>query len=186
MEIIKIFDFKQFQNIFFWPRSYLTITFVDQVKKTIFLWNFRVEFFSWWWWLPITLVHVRKGKRGGRWRGSMEEFEGNNMAKVLQLKLACMFFTSKRRFYKLHFQANLHVSWCFEYTICIQNPRMRILILKFDIRGCGYPTIYKECIFYFKTFLSNLFGLVIFLYHFFLFNYFFSYFLYFIPFFHIL
>ena len=22
----------------------------------------------WWWWLPLTPVHVRKGMRGGRWR----------------------------------------------------------------------------------------------------------------------
>ena len=28
----------------------------------------------WWWWLPLTLVHVRGGRKGERWRG-MEEFE---------------------------------------------------------------------------------------------------------------
>ena len=31
----------------------------------------------WWWWrLPLTVAHVRKRRKWGWWRGSMEEFEG--------------------------------------------------------------------------------------------------------------
>ena len=36
----------------------------------------KAVFSSWWWWLALTLLDVRGGRRGGRWSGSMEEFQG--------------------------------------------------------------------------------------------------------------